>query len=83
MISLLTTSKTMWSMWQYRSVRKPLPQTTTTCPLSVSSYVEAKDTREKIDITLLNAELKTTVAKIDQLRGDIDTIVAEIEGVTP
>lgn len=25
-------------------------------------------------------ELKTTVAKIDQLRGDIDTIVAEIEG---
>ncbi|MGJ3493107.1 type I restriction-modification system subunit M, partial [Piscirickettsia salmonis] len=35
--------------------------------LSVSSYVEAKDTREVIDITKLNAELKTTVAKIDQL----------------
>ena len=48
--------------------------------LSVSSYVEAKDTREKIDITQLNAELKTTVAKIDQLRADIDAIVAEIEG---
>ncbi len=47
--------------------------------LSVSSYVEAEDTREKIDITVLNAELKTTVAKIDQLRSDIDTIVAEIE----
>ena len=47
--------------------------------LSVSSYVEAKDTREVIDITELNAELKTTVAKIDQLRADIDTIVAEIE----
>ncbi|HEI8683610.1 TPA: type I restriction-modification system subunit M [Morganella morganii] len=48
--------------------------------LSVSSYVEAKDTREIINITELNAELKTTVAKIDQLRKDIDAIVAEIEG---
>jgi type I restriction enzyme M protein len=50
--------------------------------LSVSSYVEAKDKREKIDITRLNAELKTTVARIDQLRKDIDAIVAEIEGDT-
>ncbi|HIE4355114.1 TPA: type I restriction-modification system subunit M [Proteus mirabilis] len=48
--------------------------------LSVSSYVEAKDTREVIDITALNAELKTTVSKIDQLRKDIDAIVAEIKG---
>lgn len=48
--------------------------------LSVSSYVEAKDTREIISIAELNAELKTTVAKIDQLRKEIDTIVAEIEG---
>ncbi|MFL7882194.1 type I restriction-modification system subunit M [Proteus mirabilis] len=48
--------------------------------LSVSSYVEAKNTREIIDIAALNAELKTTVSKIDQLRKDIDTIVAEIEG---
>ncbi|MBK7050207.1 MAG: type I restriction-modification system subunit M [Rhodoferax sp.] len=48
--------------------------------LSVSSYVEAKDTREVVDIAQLNAELKTTVAKIDQLRKDIDAIVAEIEG---
>ncbi|MEZ4620217.1 MAG: N-6 DNA methylase [Caldilineaceae bacterium] len=47
--------------------------------LSVSAYVEAEDTREKIDIRKLNAELKTTVAKIDQLRVDIDAIVAEIE----
>jgi len=47
--------------------------------LSVSSYVEAKDPRVVIDITKLNAELKTTVAKIDQLRADIDAIVAEIE----
>ena len=47
--------------------------------LSVSSYVEVRDTREKIDINQLNAELKTTVARIDQLRADIDAIVAEIE----
>ncbi|MCW7762230.1 type I restriction-modification system subunit M [Photorhabdus luminescens] len=49
--------------------------------LSVSSYVEAKNNREEIDITKLNAELKITVKKIDQLRADIDAIVAEIEGV--
>ncbi|ASF98764.1 type I restriction-modification system subunit M [Vibrio anguillarum] len=48
--------------------------------LSVSSYVEAKDTRELVDIAKLNAELNTTVAKIDALRSDIDAIVAEIEG---
>ena len=48
--------------------------------LSVSSYVEAKDTREKIDITELNKEVAITVKKIDQLRADIDNIVNEIEG---
>ena len=47
--------------------------------LSVSSYIEAKDTREVVDIVKLNAEIKTTVARIDQLRKDIDAIVAEIE----
>lgn len=48
--------------------------------LSVSSYVEAKDSREVVDIAKLSAELEITVAKIDQLRKDIDAIVAEIEG---
>ncbi|MDQ8943078.1 type I restriction-modification system subunit M [Acinetobacter soli] len=48
--------------------------------LSVSSYVEAKDTREVVDIVQLNTTLKATVAKIDKLRKDIDAIVAEIEG---
>lgn len=47
--------------------------------LSVSSYVEARDTREVIDIAELNAEIRTTVAKIDRLRSDIDAIIAEIE----
>jgi type I restriction enzyme M protein len=36
--------------------------------LSVSSYVEAKDNREVVNIAQLNAELETTVARIDQLR---------------
>lgn len=48
--------------------------------LSVSSYIEAKDNRELTNITQLNAELKATVSRIDQLRHDIDAIVAEIEG---
>ena len=48
--------------------------------LSVSSYVEAKDMREIVDISELNAEIKTTVEKIDKLRIDIDAIIAEIEG---
>ncbi len=47
--------------------------------LSVSSYVEARDTREKINITELNAGIKTTVSNIDRLRTDIDAIIAEIE----
>lgn len=48
--------------------------------LSVTTYVEAKDNREVIDIQQLNAEIQTTVGRINQLRADIDAIVAEIEG---
>ncbi|GJM65077.1 type I restriction-modification system subunit M [Persicobacter diffluens] len=47
--------------------------------LSVSSYVEAKDNREVVDIATLNSEIATTVKKIDTLRADIDLIVKEIE----
>lgn len=47
--------------------------------LSVSSYVEAKDNREKIDILELNKEVAKTVEKIDKLRADIDNIIKEIE----
>ena len=47
--------------------------------LSVSSYVEAKDTREVVDIVELNAKIKKTVSNIDRLRAEIDEIVAEIE----
>lgn len=48
--------------------------------LSVSTYVEKEDTREKIDIKALNAELKKIVAREQILRDEIDKIIAEIEG---
>jgi type I restriction enzyme M protein len=47
--------------------------------LSVSSYVEARDKSEHVDIIQLNAEIETTVEKINKLRMDIDAIVSEIE----
>lgn len=47
--------------------------------LSVSAYVEPKDTREVTDIVALNADLAATVARIDVLRSQIDAIVAEID----
>lgn len=47
--------------------------------LSVSSYVEPEDTREKIDIEELNKEVEVTVKKIDKLRSEIDLIINEIE----
>ncbi len=47
--------------------------------LSVSTYVEAEDIREKIDIVKLNAEIKEIVAREQVLRDEIDKIIAEIE----
>ncbi len=47
--------------------------------LSVSTYVEAEDTREIIDIVKLNAEIKEIVAREQVLRDEIDKIIAEIE----
>ena len=47
--------------------------------LSVSGYVEAEDTREKIDIVKLNEEIKEIVAREQVLRDEIDKIIAEIE----
>ena len=47
--------------------------------LSVSSYVEAEDKREVIDIAKLNAEVAETVKRIDSLRTDIDEIIKELE----
>ena len=47
--------------------------------LSVSTFVKTKDTRETVDITELNAEIKQIVAKQIALRSSIDEIVADIE----
>jgi type I restriction enzyme M protein len=47
--------------------------------LSVSSYVESKDTREEIDITELNTEIKNIAVEINQLRANIDSIIEELE----
>ena len=48
--------------------------------LSVSSYVEKPDDREKIDIAALNAEIARIVAREQELRSAIDAIVADLEG---
>ena len=47
--------------------------------LSVSTYVEAEDTREKIDIVKLNAEIAEIVAREQILREEIDRIILKIE----
>ena len=47
--------------------------------LSVSTYVEVEDTREKIDIRQLNAEIARIVAREEILRAEINKIIAEIE----
>ena len=48
--------------------------------LSVTSYVAQEDTRELVDITALNAEIAELVERQNQLRAEIDAIVAELEG---
>lgn len=47
--------------------------------LSVSTYVEQKDTREVIDIIVLNEEIDKIVARGDELRKEINLIITEIE----
>ena len=47
--------------------------------LSVSTYVEQKDTREIIDITVLNAEIEKIVVREQILRNEINKIISEIE----
>lgn len=47
--------------------------------LSVSTYVEQEDTREKVDIVKLNAELAEIVERENALRAEIDKIISGIE----
>lgn len=48
--------------------------------IAVSSYVEAEDTRETVDITALNADIARIVSRQAMLRKEIDAIVADLEG---
>lgn len=50
--------------------------------LSVSSYVEQEDTREAIDITVLNAQIAEIVERQTALRNEIDVMVEELESGT-
>ena len=47
--------------------------------LSVATYVEKEDTREKIDIVELNKEIDEIVERENKLRIEIAKIIAEIE----
>lgn len=47
--------------------------------LSVSSYVEAEDTRPQTNIKELNERIRRIVARENELRTEIDRIVAELE----
>ena len=48
--------------------------------LSVNRYVKKKDTREKIDIKVLNEEIKEAVKRQDTLRKELDKVIKELEG---
>jgi len=48
--------------------------------IAVSSYVEAEDTHEVIDITALNAQIAEIVARQAELRREIDAIVDDLSG---
>lgn len=49
--------------------------------ISVSSWVEAEDTRKIVDITELNERIAGIVARQAELRTAIDAIVTDLEGV--
>lgn len=48
--------------------------------LSVSSYVEQEDTREKVDIDELNRGLEEIVSRQAELREELNAIIKEIQG---
>ncbi|MGO2140772.1 MAG: type I restriction-modification system subunit M [Leucobacter sp.] len=48
--------------------------------IAVSSYVEAEDTREVVDISELNVRIEQIVVRQTELRTSIDAIVADLEG---
>lgn len=47
--------------------------------MSVSAWVEPEDTRKKVDIKVLNAQIAEIVARETKLRARVDAIVAGLE----
>jgi len=47
--------------------------------LSVSTYVEQEDTREAVDIAVLNSEIAQIVERQSTLRSQLDAIIKELE----
>ena len=50
------------------------------CNLSVSSYVEPEDSREKIDIEAVNNSLVDVVKDVNKFRAEVNGIIEEMEG---
>ena len=50
--------------------------------IAVSSYVEQEDTTETVDIAELNAEIAQIVKRQQELRHQIDAIVADLDGAS-
>jgi type I restriction enzyme M protein len=48
--------------------------------ISVSSWVEAQDSKDIVDINVLNTDIARIVARQQELRTQIDAIVADLEG---
>ena len=51
------------------------------CNLSVSSYVEQEDTREKIDIKAVNKDIVKVVNDVNRLREKVNGFIKEMEGL--
>ena len=50
------------------------------CNLSISSYVEHEDTREKIDIEAVNKDIVDVVKRVDALRDEVNGFIREMRG---
>ena len=50
------------------------------CNLSVSSYVEPEDSREKIDIEAVNNSLVDVVKDVNRFMAEVNGIIEEMEG---
>ena len=50
------------------------------CILTVQRYVEAEDTREKIDIKAVNKDIVKVVKKVNDLRNEVNEYIEEMEG---